>query len=129
MNKKNILVVTNPELMNDELLAWISTTKNVDMTFAEAHEQAIELAHQQLFDLVLIDTTDENINAKKLKVVLPILNAEVLLVRYNGESMEQVETKIKEAFDFRTRLRMKRLLILDSSGSNKRNSLPPFSDN
>ena len=129
MNKKNILVVTNPGTMNNDLFKWISTTDAFDMTFADAHERAIELSHQQLFDLVLIDVTDEEINAKKLKAVLPILNSEVLLLPYKGEAAHLLEAKVNYAFDLRKKKRMERLLILDSSINNGWNSLPPFSAN
>ena len=80
MTKKNVLVVSNPDTMHAELLEWISSTESLDMTFAESQEQAIELSNQQLFDMVVIDKTDANINIKKLAAILPILNAEALLL-------------------------------------------------
>ena len=58
MTKKNILVVSHPDTMKQELLDWVSNEERFDMRFADTHEQAIELSAQQLFDLVLIDKTD-----------------------------------------------------------------------
>ncbi len=128
MNKKHILIVSNPDTMNKNLFQWISTTEAFDLTFAEAHEQAIELSNQQLFDMVLIDNTDKEINDKKLKAILPIFNSETLLLSYKGEPAHQLNAKVEYAFDQRKLKRMKRLLILDSSTNEGRN-LPPFSLN
>ena len=130
MNKKNVLVVSNPETMKPDFLDWISNTEKFDMTFADTHEQAIELSSQQLFDLVLIDKTDEQVNVKKLGAVLPILNAEALLVGYEGESSEKIEEKIRLAFDYRKFKRMQRIMILDSSTQRRKNNgMLPFSLN
>lgn len=129
MNRKHILVVTNPDTMKQDLFGWISNTVAFDMAFADDHECAIEVAHQQLFDMVLIDATDEAINHKKLKAILPILNAEVLLVLYNGETAEELTGKVKQAFDIKKMQRLKRLLILDATKGYENTSLPPFSVN
>jgi hypothetical protein len=129
MNKKNILVVSNPETMKPELLEWISKSESLDMSFADTQEQAIELSNQQLFDMVLIDKTDETVNIKKLNAVLPILNSEALLLGYEGEAADQIDEKIKLAFDVRKFKRLQRLMILDSSMNQSRDGLMPFSLN
>ena len=130
MNKKNILVVSNAGTMKPELMEWISNEDKFDMTFADTHEQAIELSNQQLFDLVLIDKTDENVNVKKLGAILPIFNAEKLLVGYEGEGKNEIEEKIKLAFDYRKYKRMQKMMILDSSVKKRKNDgLMPFSLN
>jgi hypothetical protein len=129
MNKKNVLVVSNTETMNQELLKWISNADTLDMTFADTQEQAIELSSQQLFDMVLIDKTDANINLKKLAKILPILNSEVLLLGYEGEDVEKIEEKIRLAFDYRKFKRLQRLMILDSSVKPQQSGFMPFSLN
>ena len=129
MTKKNVLVVSNPDTMHAELLEWISSTESLDMTFAESQEQAIELSNQQLFDMVVIDKTDANINIKKLAAILPILNAEALLLPYEGEEAEQIEEKIKLAFEYRRFQRLQRLMILDSSIKPQTPGFMPFSLN
>jgi len=129
MTKKNVLVVSNPETMNPELLDWISDTDTLDMSFADTHEQAIELSNQQLFDLVLIDKTDPSINIKKLTAVLPILNSEALLLAYEGEDVEVIEEKIKLAFDYRKLKRLQGMMILDSAVQPQQSGLMPFSLN
>jgi DNA-binding NtrC family response regulator len=129
MTKKNILVVSNAETMNKELMQWISGENSFDMKFADTHEQAIELCNQQLFDMVLIDKTDSSVNFRKLGAILPILNSEVLLVPYNGEPVEEIEGKIKGAFDYRKLKRLQRLMILDSSIKQNPGGVVPFSLN
>ena len=129
MNKRNVLVVSNPETMNPKLLEWISNAGALDMTFADTHEQAIELSNQQLFDMVLIDKTDATINIKKLGAILPILNSEALLLGYEGEGAEKIDEKIKLAFDYRKFKRMQRLMILDSSIKPQQPGVVPFSLN
>ena len=129
MTKKNILVVSHPDTMRQELLDWVSNEEDFDMCFAETHEQAIELSNQQLFDLVLIDKTDENVNVKKLGAILPILNSETLLVGYEGEPVEKIREKVKLAFEYRKFKRLQRMLILDSSLKQKDNGAMPFSLN
>jgi len=130
MNKKSVLVVSNPETIKPDFLQWISDTDTFDMTFADTQEQAIELSSQQLFDLVIIDKTDAEVNVKKLGKILPILNSEVLLVGYEGESSEKIEEKIRLAFDYRKFKRLQKMMILDSSTHQPRNNgLTPFSLN
>jgi len=130
MNKKSVLVVSNPETIKPDFLQWISDTDTFDMTFADTQEQAIEFSSQQLFDLVIIDKTDAEVNVKKLGKILPILNSEVLLVGYEGESSEKIEEKIRLAFDYRKFKRLQKMMILDSSTRQpKNNGLTPFSLN
>jgi len=130
MNKKSVLVVSNPETIKPDFLQWISDTDTFDMTFADTQEQAIELSSQQLFDLVILDKTDAEVNVKKLGKILPILNSEVLLVGYEGESSEKIEEKIRLAFDYRKFKRLQKMMILDSSTRQPRNNgLTPFSLN
>ena len=129
MTKKNILVVSHPDTMKQELLDWVSNEERFDMRFADTHEQAIELSAQQLFDLVLIDKTDELVNVKKLAAVLPRLNSEILMLGYEGEPVEKIKEKVNLAFDYRKFKRMQRLLILDSSEKQKNDGIMPFSLN
>ena len=130
MNKKSVLVVSNPETIKPDFLQWISDTDTFDMTFADTQEQAIELSSQRLFDLVILDKTDAEVNVKKLGKILPILNSEVLLVGYEGESSEKIEEKIRLAFDYRKFKRLQKMMILDSSTRQPRNNgLTPFSLN
>ena len=129
MNKKNVLVVSNPETMKAGLLDWISNSDSLEMTFADTQEHAIELSNQRLFDLVLIDKTDATVNVKKLGAILPRLNSEVLLLGYEGEAPDKIEEKIKLAFDYRKFKRLQRMMILDSSTKPQEPGFMPFSLN
>ena|ERR1700741_3536882 len=125
MNKKNILIVSNPERMDAELFKWIERTETFDMSFADTHEQAIEKCHARLYDMVLVDAGDAEINRKMLKAILPILNAEVLLVGFNGEEADKIDELVKGAFEWRKMKRMQKLLVLEAAA----NAIPPFSLN
>lgn len=129
MNRKNILIVSNPDTMNNELFGWISTTEDFDMSFAQSHEHAIELANQQIFDLVLIDKTDTDVNAKMLKAVMPILNSDTMLVDYDGEEAVMIAEKVREAFEIRKLKRIQKMMILDSSNEGRHYFMHPFSLN
>jgi len=130
MNKKSVLVVSNPETIKPDFLQWISDTDTFDMTFADTQEQAIEFSSQQLFDLVIIDKTDAEVNVKKLGKILPILNSEVLLVGYEGESSEKIEEKIRLAFDYRKFKRLQNMIFFYLTTRQPRNNgLTPFSLN
>ncbi len=125
MNKKNILIVSNPEKMDQELFKWIEKTDAFEMSFADTHEQAIEKCHQRLYDMVLVDANDPEINRKMLKAILPIFNAEVLLVGYEGGDAQKLDEVVNGAFEWRKMKRMQKLLVLEASA----NAVPPFSLN
>ena len=125
MNKKNILIVSNPERMDEELFKWIQRTDAFEMSFADAHEQAIEKCHARLYDMVLVDAGDPEINRKMLKAILPILNSEILLVVFDGENADQIDELVSGAFEWRKMKRMQKLLVLEATAS----AIPPFSLN
>jgi len=125
MNKKNILIVSNPEKMDKELFNWIERSDAFEMSFADTHEKAVDMASQCLFDMVLVDANDPEINGKMLKAILPILNAEVLLVGYKSGDAETIDQLINDAFEWRKLKRMQKLLVLEGSA----NAGPSFSLN
>jgi hypothetical protein len=126
MNTKKILVVSGA---NDNLLEWANDSEDFEYLFAHTDERAIEISHQQLFDMVVVDNTDGSNDFRKLFAVLPILQSEIIVLGYNGEPVSELEGKVKHAFNKRKAERIKRLLILDSSGSKTWNNLIPFSAN
>jgi signal recognition particle GTPase len=129
MNKKNILVVVAGN--NDpQLSAWCTENELYQISFARSDEQAIEFAQQQYFDLVLMDSTNEELNQKKLRAVLPILIDDVLMASFDGETREQLDQKISYLFEKRKAERLQRLLVLDATAGNSTFAgLPPFSVN
>ena len=125
MNKKNILIVSNPEKMDKDLFNWIERSDAFEMSFADSHEQAVDMASQRLFDMVLVDANDPEINGKMLKAIMPILNAEVLLVGYKSGDADTIDQLINDAFEWRKMKRMQKLLVLEANAS----TAPPFSLN
>lgn len=128
MNAKQILIVSDLKRENG-LLLWNDLAKTFETTLVETDEKAIELANRQHFDLALIDNSSPEIDFKKLSAVLPILRAEIELVRYEGEPLSELEVKLKDVFIKKRNERIKRFLVLDSSATKKWNGLPLFSAN
>ena len=129
MNRKNIMVVATGSY-DPQLAAWCAGNELYQISFARNDEQAIEMAQQQYFDLVLMDSKNEELDQKKLRAVLPILIDDVLMASYDGETREQLDQKISYLFEKRKAERMQRLLVLDATAGNSTfGGLPPFSVN
>src|SRR4051812_29695520 len=115
MNKKNILIVTQPEQMNGGLTEWISKAKDeYELVFTHSDEKAIELFHRFPFDMAIVDRTSGEIDYKKLLAILPILHKDVSMMSYEGEEAGKLYQKVKEALNTRKMQRIKKLLVLDS---------------
>ena len=127
--KQQVLIVSTVQAPDPELMAWMETTEDFEITWVQSDEKAIELFHAQPFDAVVVDRTGNEKIYKKLKAVLPILNNEVLVIAYNGETAERLDEKIVTAYERRKLLRMQRLLILDADAESGWSGLPAFSDN
>jgi DNA-binding NtrC family response regulator len=124
--KKNILVVADTG-HNPGIAEWCFHNEDFQLTIVPTDEEAIELAHQAYFDLVLVDSPTGN--RKKLDVVMPILINDIIVTGYYGESAERLQERIKGLFEKRKAERMQRLMILDSSNVKGWNGLPRFSSN
>lgn len=125
MNTKQILIVSKAKF--DGLLSK-EPDANFKTTFAKTDEEAIEMANRQRFDMVVIGHSSAEIDTKKLSAVLPILQPEVDILCYQGESDNELEQKVKAVFYKKRAERLKRFLVLDSSASIGWNNLP-FSAN
>ena len=128
MNKKNILVVSNNRQEENTLIQWTSVGHPFHVNIVDNDEAAIELFHQQRFDMVVVDGTDSNINHKKLNAVLPILQEDATLLRYGGETSKELEDNVKAIFEAKKYKRIRRMLMLEPS-VNVSWKLPPFSLN
>jgi DNA-binding NtrC family response regulator len=128
MRKKNVLVVTNQLSEKNSLSEWTNGEHPFDVRIAPSDETAIELCHSRRFDMVVVDETDESINSRKLHAVLPILQKEISLLGYDGESPEQIEDNVKAIFDAKKYKRIQRMLMLEPSVGAFKN-LPAFSLN
>jgi DNA-binding NarL/FixJ family response regulator len=130
MMKKNILLVSDAELLSPGMEEWIAGNEQYEITIVETDEKAIELAHQVLFDLVIIDEKSDEVSATKLNAVLPILHGDVLLVNYQGEEATDLDKQVRALFERRKWDRVRRLLVLDATTPlSEMHSLPPFSAN
>lgn len=129
MNTKQILIVSDPNVNEKGLIIWKDLSKNFETTFVNSDERAIEMANRQHFDMVVMDSTCGPIDTKKLTAVLPVLQTEIELVRYEGESFEDLENKIKTVFIKKKTQRIMRFLILDASTPIAWKNLPSFSAN
>ena len=128
MNKKSVLVVSNPHREETALNAWTGEAHPFHINVVDNDEAAIELFHKQRYDMVVVDGTDDNIDGRKLHAVLPILQKDVTVIHYAGESAEQLEDNVKAVFDAKKYQRVQRMLMLEPSVTVSWN-LPAFSLN
>ena len=128
MNRKSVLVVTKQVSGKSALSDWISAGHPFHVNIVDSDETAIELCHQHQFDMVVVDNTDGNINTGKLHAVLPILQEDITLLQYEGETQMQLEENVKAVFDARKYKRIQQMLMLEPSVSAFSN-LPSFSLN
>ena len=125
MNTKNILIVSDSYLSAKDLEGW----KGFETTFAGTDEKAIELANRQPFHMAVIDSTSHEVNIKKLSAVLPLLQEEMKVLYYTGESLDALKNKVTAFFTQQKNERIKRFLVLDASTMSTGWHLPAFSAN
>lgn len=128
VNKKSILVVADQQSAHSSLHDWLHNAHPFHVNVAHNDEAAIELFHQQHFDMVIVDGTDHKIDEKKLHAVLPILQQDVLVLEYQGETSHDLDDQITAVFESRKYARLQRMLLLEPSPE-KIWDLPPFSLN
>lgn len=129
MSTKQLLIISDPNTNEKALDLWKGLSKNFETTLVNTDERAIELVNRQYFDMAVIDMASAGVDYKKLAAVLPILRDEIALLRYEGETINALEQKLKAVFTQKRNERIKRFLILDSSSMGGLNSLPSFSEN
>lgn len=128
MIKKSVLVVSNPLREENTLSDWTGIAHPFHINIVDNDEAAIELFHKQRFDMVVVDGTDNNIDGRKLHAVLPILQKDVTVLRYGGESAKELEDNVKAVFEAKKYQRIQRMLMLEPS-INVSWKLPSFSLN
>ncbi|HET9278769.1 MAG TPA: hypothetical protein VFN95_11290, partial [Flavitalea sp.] len=107
---------------------WLSARHPFELNIVDSDETAIEVCHQYQFDVVVVDDTNDNINTKKLYAVLPILQDDITLLRYQGETRAQLEENVKAVFHAKKYRRIQQMLMLEPSVGSFSN-LPSFSLN
>ncbi len=128
MNKKSVLVVLNQQSRKNALREWTSIRHPFHINIVDNDEAAIEMFHLQRFDMVVVDGTDSTIDGRKLHAVLPILQEDVTVLHYDGESAKQIEDNVNAVFDAKKFQHLQRMLILEPAIKTSLN-LPPFSLN
>ncbi len=129
MSKKSILVIsTQQDNKESTLSTWSDIPHPFHLDIALTDEAAIELFQKQDFDMVVVDCTDSNIDHKKLKAVLPILQEDATLLTYQGETEKELEANVEAVFNAKKFQRIQRMLMLEPSVNTSLN-LPPFSLN
>ena len=128
MNKRTVLVVTNQSANKNALREWTEVAHPFHLNIVDSDETAIELCHQHRYDMVVVDGTDTSINSRKLQTVLPILQEDITLLNYDGETSAELDSNVKAVFDARKYKRIQKMLMLEPSVGAFSN-LPSFSLN
>jgi len=128
MNKKSVLVVSNKQVEGNALTEWTSIPHPFHINIVDNDEAAIELLQQLHFDMVVVDGTDINIDGRKLNAVLPILQDDLTVLKYEGESAMELENNVKAIFNAKKYQRVQRMLLLEPAVQSSWN-LPAFSLN
>ena len=129
MNKKRILVVADQWNTHNALHDWLIDTHPFHVNVAPSDEAAIELFHHEHFDMVIVDGTARHIDEKKLYAVLPILQQDVPVLDYQGETSHDLDDQITAVFESRKYARLQRTLLLEPAPERRLWKLPPFSLN
>jgi hypothetical protein len=125
---KKILIVATPET-NNILSAWCENNPDADFSWAGSDERAIEMTHIEAFDIIIADSTNAEIDIKKLQAILPILQDDTDLVVFSGEDIEKLDEKISMIFKRKMEERKQRIFVLDSTPGDIWSGLPGFSVN
>ena len=113
MNKKSVLVVSNKYNEGNALSEWTSIPHPFHVNVVNNDEAAIEILHQLHFDMVVVDGTDKNIDGRKLHAVLPILQEDVTVLKYEGETAKELEDNVKAVFNAKKYQRLQRMMLLE----------------
>ena len=128
MNQKNVLVVSNKLNERTALSKWTVVAHPFQVNVVSDDEKAIEVCHIEHFDMVVVDGTDSTIDSKKLYAVLPILQEDLTILRFEGETAEELDSNVKAIFAAKKYKRLQNMLMLEPSVGSFSN-LPLFSLN
>lgn len=127
MNNKSILVVTRNQTSAHTLSAWTKIAHPFHVTVVQSEEEAIESCHLLQYDLVVVDGTDDSIDAKKLSAIVPILQDEAILLVYDGEELDRLTENVEAIFHAKKYKRILNMLMLEPG--EKKWNIPQFSLN
>jgi hypothetical protein len=115
MEKIQILSIGRDPLLLKKLSTFINENPQWQSTATVDDETAIELFHQQKFDMILLIDQIEGESEKKLNSVFSFNNPDLMFVKHVGDSTQILAEEIQEALD----KRKKPVNIVDDVFKNK----------
>jgi hypothetical protein len=115
MEKIKILSIGRDPLLLKKLSTFINENPQWQSTATVDDETAIELFHQQKFDMILLIDQIEGESEKKLNSVFSFNNPDLMFVKHVGDSTQILAEEIQEALD----KRKKPVNIVDDVFKNK----------
>jgi hypothetical protein len=101
MEKIQILSICRDPLLLKKLSTFINENPQWQSTATVDDETAIELFHQQKFDMILLIDQIEGESEKKLNSVFSFNNPDLMFVKHVGDSTQILAEEIQEALDKR----------------------------
>src|SRR6185312_5531361 len=101
MEKIQILSIGRDPLLLKNLSTFINENPQWQSTATVDNETAIELFHQQKFDIVLLIDQIEGESEKKFNSLFSFNNPDVIFIKHAGDSTEILSKEIQEALDKR----------------------------
>jgi len=115
MEKIQILSIGRDPLLLKKLSTFINENPQWQSTATVDDETAIELFHQQKFDMILWIDQIEGESEKKLNSLFSFNNPDLMFVKHVGDSTQILAEEMQEALD----KRKKPLNIVDDVFKNK----------
>jgi len=101
MEKIKILSIGRDPLLLKKLSTFINENPQWQSTATVDDETAIELFHQQKFDMILLIDQIEGESEKKLNSLFSFNNPDLMFVKHVGDSTQILAEEIQEALDKR----------------------------
>jgi hypothetical protein len=101
MEKIQILSIGRDPLLLKKLSTFINENPQWQSTATVDDETAIELFHQQKFDMILLIDQIEGESEKKLNSLFSFNNPDLMFVKHVGDSTQILAEEIQEALDKR----------------------------
>jgi len=98
MEKIQILVVCSHQEILNTIIRLINNNEKWNGTGTDDIEQAIELFHQQAFDLVLLGSGLTGESENKLRKIFVLQNPEIKIIEHFGGGSGLLSNEIEEAF-------------------------------
>ncbi|MGN6542710.1 MAG: hypothetical protein ACTHKY_18020 [Ginsengibacter sp.] len=101
MEKIQILSIGRDPLLLKKLSTFINENPQWQSTATVDDETAIELFHQQKFDIILLIDQIEGESEKKFNSLFSFNNPDLIFIKHVGDSTEILSKEIQEALDKR----------------------------